>query len=222
MWHIKSKEIVASSSTWCFRATPRVSPCVQTPKRRRDQCRWAKSASHDNSAVGRSCSQSAKINNNSLNQSMLYTKNSIRSFKITVDPNGLISTKTQKRQRYAICNNSGGHIHNRRVAFPMPCISNASYTAWGFHHQNISHARCPSSKENAIIINSKIKVCIYPSSPRYELGQCCCGLGLGGLLLLLYCLGALGLRCALDCRLPLCCLGLLGRLLLLLLSLVRL
>jgi hypothetical protein len=75
----------------------------------------------------------------------------------------------------------------------------------------------PKSQRNAIIIKSNQG--IYPSSP-YELGQCCCVLGLGGLLLLLYCLGALGRRCALDCRLPLCCLGLLGRLLLL--SLVRL
>jgi hypothetical protein len=74
----------------------------------------------------------------------------------------------------------------------------------------------PNSQRNAVIVKSNQG--IYPSSP-YELGQRCCGLGLGGLLLLLYCLGALGRRCALDCRLPLCCLGLLGRLLL---SLVRL
>lgn len=54
---------------------------------------------------------------------------------------------------------------------------------------------------------------------HYELGQC---EGLGGLLLLLYCLGALGRRCdcGLDCRPELR--ALLARLLLLLLSLVRL
>jgi hypothetical protein len=119
------------------------------------------------------------------------------------------------RLRYA----TTGHIHNCRVAFPM----HAFKTPCGVV-STVKHFPCKKNKippmtqlpKNAIIIKSNQG--IYPSS-RYELGQCCCGLGLGGLLLLLYCLGALGRRCALDCRLPLCCLGLLGRLLL---SLVRL